>query len=186
VVDMSKTKGIAVFIVFLVLIVLAVLFTQAPTIEPHEGNIAGLDIQFRDGITELEAKTILENYNMTIYKLDYNVYDLPYKYYIMVDNNKIMDVKDDLRKEEYWTESTPDIKKGNYYIITVPEQVIHDKNFLEILNKYNLQLKKSVWCHIRFGKHPLSGISVEHANELKSELEMNENIFLVGFESFIA
>jgi len=152
---MSKTKGIAVFIVFLVLIVLAVLFTQAPNIEPHEGNVDALIIQFRDGITELEAKTILENYNMTIYRLDYNIDYLPDKHYIMVDKDKVMDVKGELKKEENWTEPKPAIGKGNYYIITVPEQAIHDKNFLEILNKYNLQLKKFVWCHVRFGKHPL-------------------------------
>ena len=75
------------------------------------------------------------------------------------------------------------IEKGNYYVITVPEQIIHDENFLKILDKYNLQLKKFVYCQIRFGEHPLSGISEEHANELKRELEITENIFTVYFES---
>lgn len=183
---MNKTKGIAIFIIFLVLVILVILFTQAPTIEPHEGNVGELIIQFRDGVTELEAKTILENCNMTIYRLDYNIDYLPDKHYIMVDKDKVTGVKGELKKEENWTEPKPAIGKGNYYIITVPEQAIHDKNFLEILNKYNLQLKKFVWCRVRFGEHSLSGISNEHANELKSKLETNENIFSVDIGSVSA
>lgn len=183
---MNKTKGIAIFIIFLVLVILVILFTQAPTIEPHEGNVGELIIQFRDGVTELEAKTILENCNMTIYRLDYNIDYLPDKHYIMVDKDKVTGVKGELKKEENWTEPAHAIEKGNYYIVTVPEQVIYDNNFLEILNKYNLQLKKFVWCRVRFGEHSLSGISNEHANELKSKLETNENIFSVDIGSVSA
>jgi hypothetical protein len=78
-----------------------------------------------------------------------------------------------------------DIQKGNYYIITIPEQVSNDKIFLEVLNKHNLQLKKSVWCHIRLGDYPSKAISGEHTNELEQELEQNENIFYVSFESIL-
>jgi hypothetical protein len=62
-------------------------------------------------------------------------------------------------------------------------QAIRDKNFIEMLNKYSLQVKSSVWCHVIFTDRPWSGISEKNANELKRELEMNENIFTVYFES---
>ncbi len=110
---------------------------------------------------------------------------MPDRYYIIVDEDKIMDVRGELREEENWTESTPAIEKGNYYIIKISEQAIHDKHFIEMLNKYNLQVKTFVWCHVNFGERPTSGISKERANELRRELETNENIFSVAFESIV-
>ncbi|WP_410507843.1 UPF0228 family protein [Methanosarcina hadiensis] len=191
-----ENKKIVFFIIFLSFVVLIVLFAKmtifTPTITPEseERKVAGLIIQFRDGVSEQEAKDIFGNYNLTRYKIDYNVYDMPDNYYIIIDKDKIMDVRDELRNEN-WTESTPAIEKGNYYIITkgnyyiitISEQAINDKNFLSILEKYNLQVKKFVYCHIHFSEHSLSGISEKHANNLKSELEMNENVFTVYFES---
>jgi hypothetical protein len=182
-----KTK-IVIFIVFLTLIALLGLlraqsYTPMSTQESQEGKVAGLFIQYRDGITELEVKNILENCNLTMYKLDYNVYGMEDRYYIIVDKNKIMDVRGELRKEENWTESSPTIEKENYYIIMISYQAIRDKNFIEMLNKYNIQVKSSVWCHVIFTDRPWSGISEKNANELKRELEMNENIFTVYFES---
>jgi hypothetical protein len=94
-----------------------------------------------------------------------------------------MDVRGELREKGNWTESTPAVEKGNYYIIMISNQSIHDKNFIEILNKHSLQVKTSVWCHVSFTDRPWGGISKEHANELKRELEVNENIFTVHFES---
>lgn len=188
-------RKVVLFIVSLISLALILLYLEVtiftPKPYPHEGNIAGLVIQFRDGITEKDAKNILENYNFSIYEIDCPVYYMPDKYYIVVNEDKIMDVKKELRKEN-WTESTPAIEKGNYYInkkedyyiITIAKQNIYDESFIEMLNKYNLEVEKFVYCYIRFGEHPLSGISGEHANELKDELEMNENIFTVYFESF--
>lgn len=187
---MSKiNREIPVFIIFLTLVIIILFFgnvslsTHISAHQTQESNVAGLLIQFRDGITEPEVKSVLEEYNLTMYKLNYNV-DLPDQYYTIVDEDKIMDVRNELGEVENWTEF--EIKKGNYYIIGVSEQAIHDENFLSILDKYNLQLKKFLWCHIRFDDRPMSGISEEHANELKRELEMNENIFLVAFESIEA
>ena len=55
-------KKITVFIIFLIFLVIIGLFVKmtifTPTLtnEPHEGNVAGVIIQFRDGITEQECK----------------------------------------------------------------------------------------------------------------------------------
>lgn len=190
-----ENKKIAFFIVFLISAALILLylevtiFTPMKNSESEEGKIAGLIIQFRDGVSDQEAKSILKNYNLAGYKLDFTV-DMPDNYYIIVDEDNITDVKSELR-EENWTESTPSIEKGNYYItekgdyyiITIAEQNIHDKSFIEMLNKYNLEVEKFVYCHVIIADRPHSGISEERANKLKSELEMNENIFDVYFES---
>ncbi len=189
---MSKTKEISVFMIFLVLFVLAGVFLKLPIFTPTSTGekqsdvVAGLVIQFRDGTTELEAKTILDNYSLPTYKLDYNIYNAP-GYYIIVDKNKTNDIRDELRKGTDWTDPVfPDIDKGNYYIITVTGKAIQDKNFLAILEKNNLQLKRIVWCHVHFGERPMTGISKERANELKRELEMNEKVFLVEFETIFS
>lgn len=190
-----ENKKITFFIVFLISLALILLyvevtiFTPMKNSESKESKVAGLIIQFRDGVNEQEANSILKNYNLAGYKLDFTV-DMPDNYYIIVDEDKITDVRDELEKEN-WTESAPAIEKGNYYInkkgdyyiITISEQSIHDKNFLAMLEKYNLHVKKFVYCNIHFSEHPLSGISEKHATELKRELEMNENIFTVYFES---
>jgi len=187
---MSKTKKISIFIIFLFLVVLAGVFLKLPIFTPSLAGekqsdvVAGLVIQFRDGTTELEAKTILNNYSLPTYKLDYNIYDTP-GYYVMID--KTNDIRDELRKGTDWTDPVfPDIDKGNYYIITVTGQATQDKNFLAILEKNNLQLKRIVWCHVHFGERPMSGISKERANELKRELEMNDKVFLVEFETIFS
>jgi hypothetical protein len=191
--DMDRGNNKIIFvIIFLIFAVIVVLFlkseTFSPTVIPESqgSKIAGLLIQFRDGITDQEVKNILENYNLTLYKIDYNFDYLPDRSYIVVDKDKIMDVREGLRKEENWTESTPAIEKGDYYIIMISNQAIHDKNFIEILNKHNLQVKTSIWCHVSFTDRPWDGISKEHANELKRELETNENIFSVDFESIVS
>ena len=204
-------KEIAAFIALLSLLVLWALFTQAPvntsapanisapintsvpintstpvntsTPDP-ESQIAGMAIQFKNGISESEVKSILQNYNMTRnYRITFDANHYP-EYYIMVDKDNITDVKSKLEKEKTWTESTPAIEKGNYYIITISERVIHNKNFIMMLSKYNLQLEKFVWCDIRFlySDGPLTyWIPKEDAIRIKNELQQNENIFAVRF-----
>ncbi|MDD3246781.1 MAG: UPF0228 family protein [Methanosarcina sp.] len=193
---MSKVnKKITFFIIFLIFVVIIGLFVKmtifTPTVNPgqEERKVAGLIIQFRDGVSEQEAKSILKNYNLARYKLDFTV-DMPDNYYIIVDEDNIMDVKSELRYENL-TEATPALEKGNYYItkkgdyyiITIAEQNIHNESFIEMLNKYNLEVKKFVYCHVIITDHPDSGISEERVNKVKSELEMNENVFTVYFES---
>jgi hypothetical protein len=185
---MNKTRGIAVFIVFLVLIVLIGLFVKLPipAYEKQSDYVSGLIIQFREGTTEQEAKAVLENYSLPTYKLDYNNNEYPNRYYIMIDKNKMMDMRDDLRKEADLTDHASSvIEKGSYYIITITDQAIQDKNFLALLEKNDLQVKKFAWCHFHFGERPMSGISKERANELKRELETNEKVFFVLFETIV-
>ena len=149
----------------------------------HESQVGGLFIQFKDGVSESEVKAILQNYNMTRnYRMEYDTNTTDERYYIIVDKSKITDVKDKLEKEKTWTKSTPAIEKGNYYIITISERVVHNKNFIAMLNKYNLQLKRFVWCEIRFlhNDGPRTyWIPEEDAIRIKNELEQNENIFTV-------
>lgn len=191
-ITINKKKKILIFIVFLVFIALAGIFLKLPIFTPTSAGekqsdmVAGLVIQFRAGTTEPEAKNILDDRNLPTYKFDYNIINTP-GYYIIVDKNKTNDIRDELRKRPDWTDSVfPDIDKGDYYIITVTEQAIQDKNFLEILEKNNIALEKFVWCRAQFGERPMSGISKEHANELKGELEMNKNVFLVEFETIFS
>jgi ribosomal protein L20A (L18A) len=149
-----------------------------------EAQVAGLFIEFEDGTTESEVKAIvkavLDNYNMTVNTIDYNYSIMPSRYYIKVDKAKIMDIRDELRKEKIWTDpAIADLKKGNYYIITVPEQIIHDKNFLMILGKNNLQVKKSVLCYIYFGGGYKNGILVEDATRITDEIKANKKVLTV-------
>ncbi|AKB78094.1 hypothetical protein MSHOH_1611 [Methanosarcina horonobensis HB-1 = JCM 15518] len=193
---MSKINGkITGFIVFLILVVLWGLFTSAPadtkTSIDDELKVAGMKIRFEDGTTEPEVKAILENYNMTMnYNIDYNVDSVVNKYYIMLgkDNWNIRRELNKGMKEEKkdWIESSPAqvIRKGDDYILTVSEQAAHDENFLAILDKYDIPVKKFVWCYIRFEKPDGSKywIPEEDAITIKNELERNESIFTVSID----
>lgn len=185
-----KILFIVAFIVFLILVIPLVLFTpthvdsemsvDAET-SVHEPRVAGLFIEFKDGTTEPEAKAILENCNMTInYSIDYNSDIMSKRYYIIVDKDKRMGVENELSKGENWTDSIfPDFEKGNYYIITVTEQAIHDKNFLAILKKNNLQVKNPALCNILFRDGSKNWIWGIDAVRIKNELEMNEKVLMV-------
>ena len=79
----NKKKEILIFIVFLVLITLAGIFLKLPlfmptsTGEKQSDMVAGLVIQFRAGITEPEAKNILDDCNLPAYKFEYNIITTP-------------------------------------------------------------------------------------------------------------
>ena len=83
-----KILFIAIFIVFLIFVIPLVLFTPTHVSEMsveteatvHELQVSGLSIEFEEGITEPEVKNILENYNLTVYNLDYDVEDMADKY----------------------------------------------------------------------------------------------------------
>ncbi len=124
--------------------------------EKQSNVVASLIIQFGDEITEQEAKAILENYSLPTYKLDYNIDFLPDKhYYIIVDKNKMMGVKDELRKGAHWTDpASPDFEKGNNYIIPITDKAIQDKKFLVLLEKNNLQVKNSYGVNLILENFP--------------------------------
>lgn len=184
------SKKIIFFIVFLTIIIIAGLFikttidTKPPvnTSFPVPGlQVGGLYIQYTDGVSESEVKTTLQNSNITInYSMEYDTNSTDERYYVMVDKDKITDVRDEFGEENNWTKSVPTIKKGDYYIITISEQATYDKNFLAILDKYDLQLKRFVWCEIRFYEGSKKWwIPEEEAIRIKNELEQKENIVTV-------
>ncbi|WP_440947529.1 UPF0228 family protein [Methanosarcina sp. T3] len=124
------------------------------------------------------------------YSIKYNIDHIADEYYIMLDKNE-RDVRRELSegmKEEKkdWTVSSPShvVRNGDSYVITVSEQAVNDEKFLSILNKYDTQVKKFVWCYIRFEKPDGSRywISEEDAVKMKNELENNESIFTVSID----
>lgn len=155
---------------------LAVSPTPAMNERNPDAQVVGLFIEFADGTTEPEVRSILEKYDLSAnYTINYNSDIIPKRYYIIVDKEKGMAIKDELRKEENWTDpESRDLVKRNNFIITVPEQIIRDKNFLTILEKSNLQVNKSVACYICFGDGYKTGILVENAIKIKDDIEMNE------------
>lgn len=185
-------KKVAFFIVFLILVIIAGLFVKIPVDTKTQVNdelkVGDMYIQFEDGISDSEVQTILESYNLTMnYSIKYNIDHVADKYYIMLDKDN-WDIRRELSqkmKEEKkdWIISSPSqvIRKGDYHVFTVSEQAVQDENFLEILDKYDIQVKKSTWCYIRFEKPDGSRywIPEKDAIRIKSELEKNENIFSI-------
>nr|WP_329957126.1 UPF0228 family protein [Methanosarcina barkeri] len=116
--------------------------------------------------------------------IEYNSDLQPERYYLKVDADKRMGVRDELRKDENWTDHiyfNHDIKKGNSYIITVTEQAIQDENFLAILEKDNLQVKNSVLCCITLGDGAKNWIWESDERKIENELKMNEKVLTVVF-----
>lgn len=195
---MSKiSKEIAVFVVFLVLVALwgLVIKTPAGSNIPvnNELKVSGIYVQFENGTSEDEVETILENCNMAVnYSIEYNDKNTADDYYIMLDEDD-RDVRRELyegmRKEKKdWTVPSLShvIRRGDHYVIMVSEQAINDETFLAILDKYDIQMKKSFWYSIRFEKPDGSRywISEENAIRIKNELENNESIFTVSYWSY--
>mgnify|MGYP000848131848 CR=1 FL=1 len=183
-------KKVAFFIVFLILVIIAGLFVKIPVDTKTQVNdelkVGDMYIQFEDGISDSEVQTILESYNLTMnYSIKYNIDHVADKYYIMLDKDN-WDIRRELSqkmKEEKkdWIISSPSqvIRKGDYHVFTVSEQAVQDENFLEILDKYDIQVKKSTWCYIRFEDESKNWIPEKDAIRIKSELEKNENIFSI-------
>lgn len=176
-------EKIAIFILLLTIVMIVGLFIKiqidkkTPTdVETpvKELQVSSSAIEFEEGITEPEVKHILENCNLTMYRLDYDVEDIADKYYIKIENNKNIIIGDEFK-------SAPDKKKRDYYIISLSEQAIENESFLEMLDKNNLQIKKFVWCELHFGNGSMNWIPEKDAIKIKNELEMNEtvlNVFL--------
>ena len=190
---MTKNNKITIVtVVFVAIILLSVLLIKIPNdletpvdkkMSVNESRVGGFFVEFENGTTEPEVKAILKNCNMTMnYSINYNAFNLMEKrYYLKIDKDKRMAIKDELDKEGNWTDPIfPDIQKGNYYIITVTEQAIHDKKFLAVLEKNNIQVKNSVLCYIHFGDESKYWILAPDAIRIKNELEMNEKVLTVS------
>jgi hypothetical protein len=143
------------------------------------GSAAGLFVGFEEGVTESEMRQILGNYDFGMeYELDYNIDYMADRYYLMVDKDERLAVKYELAEVDNWIESGYDTAKGDYYIISVREEVIADDEFLEVLDEQDLQLKQSVWCYVRFD----DDIKLSSAKRLENELEENDRILFVGID----
>ncbi len=112
-------------------------------------------------------------------------------YYVKVDDDK----RDDLRKEKNWNDPInpeipeprfPEIEKENYSYLIVSEEDLKDETFLKVMEKYNLQVEKSVVCYVLFGdgsqnwNEPENWVPEKDATRIKNELEMNEKILIVS------
>lgn len=181
-------KKVAFFIVFLILVIIAGLFVKTPVDTETQVNdelkVGGMYIQFEDGISDSEVNLVLKNYNLTMnYSTKYNIDHTADKYYIMLDKDNwdiIRELSQKIKEEKKdWIIFSPSqvIRKGDYHVFTVSEQAVQDENFLEILDKYDIQVKKSTWCYIRFEDESKNWIPEKDAIRIKSELEKNENIF---------
>jgi hypothetical protein len=191
---MSKTnKERAVLIIFLTLLLIAGLLIKMPvnTNTPApESQVAGIYIQFKDGISEPEVKNILQNINMTLnYSMEYDTNTTDEKYYVIVDKDN-WDIRREISKgmkeeKKEWITTSPAhvIREGDNYFFTVSEQAVQDKKFLAILNKYNIKVKQFTWCEIHFENPDGSRYVIQEkdAIRIKNELEQNENIVTVDF-----
>lgn len=188
-------KGFTIFILFLTFISLWWIFMKAPVNAQNpvqELKVGGLFVEFEEGTTEPEVKVILENCNMTRnWIIEYNVDYMGNIYYVKVDENK----KDELSKEENWNDPVipeipeprfPEIEKGNYSYIIVSEEGFKDENFLKVMEKHNLQVKKSVVCYVLFGdgsqnwNEPKNWIPERDAIITKNKLEANKTVMIVS------
>ncbi|WP_269849000.1 UPF0228 family protein [Methanosarcina horonobensis] len=90
--------------------------------------------------------------------MEYDTNTMGEGYYIMVDKDNWSDIRSELVTEmkennkKGWTISTPAdvIRKEDYYVLPVSEQATQDEKFLAILDKYDIGVKKFIWCDIRF------------------------------------
>jgi len=195
-VSMSKiNKEIVIFIFFLTLVAIWGLFMKSPVnvqSSVQEPRVGGLFIEFEEGVSKLEVKATLEdcslNRNCII---EYDVDYMGNRHYVKIDKDK----RDELSKEENWYDPKfpetpepvfPEIKKGNYYYIIVSEEGFENESFLKVMEKHNLQVKKSIVCYILFGdgsqnwSDPKNWIPERDAIRIKSELEMNETVLKVS------
>ncbi len=181
-------KEIAVFIVFVTFVVLLGLSINTPVntkVPMNEPKVCSLEIKFKDRISESEVKGILQNYKMPKnYSIEYMERSKDNNSYIMVGKDKIADVRNGLEKDKNLTGYSFDAKKGDYYIITLSDQIINNENFLAILNKYSLQLKHFIWYRIYFEDNESRNVMTKNLDKIYHELMKNENILEVGISYY--
>jgi len=174
--ESEKRDTILVFAVLGIIVLFGVFMHFIPIQIGEEGVAAGLFVGFEEGVTEPEMRQILGDYDLgTGCELDYGI---DRSYYLMVEKNERLPIKYEFANVENWTESGYDLAKWDHYIITVSDAVIDDEEFLAILDEYDLQLKQSVWCYVRFD----DDIRYTSAEKIEKELEENERILFVAID----
>lgn len=74
------------------------------------------------------------------------------------------------------------LKKEIIILIPVTEEFTQDENFLKIIDKNHLQLKRSVWCHICFENGSKNWILSTDAHRIQKELETNGKVLTVSLD----
>ena len=181
----SKVK--VVFIVLLTLVVLVGLFMTLLDMisKTQEPKVSGFGVHFENETTDAEIKTILENCNMTVnYTIDYNSTTMRKNYYVKVDKGRSTDILNKLNNYKNLT-SEVEVKKTNYSVIVLSDIFIPDEKFIAMLDKDNLQVKKSVFCYIRLGDGSgnytmeTNYILNKDAIRIKNELETSVKVLFV-------
>ena len=72
----------------------------------------------------------------------------------------------------------PEIKR-EIIITSVSEEGLEDESVLKVVEKYNLQIKKFVWCYLHLGDESKYWIPEKDALRMKNELEKNETVLNV-------
>ncbi|ABE51644.1 UPF0228 family protein [Methanococcoides burtonii] len=160
--------------------------------EQDEPMIGGIAIMFEDGMSETEAEQILGMYDLGDgYELQYDVDYFGPGSYVCVDENNFTSVKQRLQQTENWIDAGPAIRKGDRYYIEISEHVIEDYDFedegdyegreevREILNIYDLPVKRFVWCYLEYGSGTEKQFNEANASRIKKELEGHEMILKV-------
>ena len=119
------------------------------------------------------------------YTINYNSDNIGPYYCIVVDKDKITNVRSELGKVKNWNETEFVIKKGNYYIFMVSEELVYDENLQAIIEKNNLQLKKSIWCIINFENNSSNWILGRYATGIERKLETNERVLTVNTDNIM-
>lgn len=182
---MKYTKYFAYIILFILIV--AIILILSINTENDENNtvidelkIGGLVVAFEEGVTEKDARSVIENYDLIRNNTFKYNYSKPNFYTIVDKNNFTMGYYDKLLAKN-WIDRGFIIKKDGYYIIGINGPV--NDEVLETLDAHNLKLKQLMWGYIKY-VDTNNWINVDDATKIKNELEKNEMILVVYFDYF--
>jgi hypothetical protein len=137
-------------------------------------------VDFADNTSKKEAiATVDRTTHGMEYRLKYNTDDIANSYYVEIDENNYAYKRDKLRQAENWIETSADTKKGKYFIVSIWDPLVEDEDFLIILEKQNLCLKKRINCYVVFEDEKWMN---QYKEKIKEELRKNERIIGVSFD----
>ncbi|WP_462271962.1 UPF0228 family protein [Methanohalophilus sp.] len=143
-------------------------------------SIGGIYVDLTDNTTEKEAIATVDRIaNGMEYRLKYNTDDIANSYYVEIDENNYTYKRDKLRQAEKWIETSTDTKKGKYVIVSIWDPLVEEEDFLIILEKQNLCLKKRINCYVVFEDEKWMG---QNKEKIKEELRKNERVIGISFD----